>query len=204
MIAVLLMQCLTLFSQPIIQFGSTNIEFGDVLIGSNQFRMTKIYNTGNEPLVIVNAISTNPNAVPTYPLVPILPGDSLDLQVNVNTSQLGNYSATITISSNSSNGQQVISVQWNVVTSVSTNSISDENILIYPNPTCSNVTITPLSFVSSIEKLEIYNASGATIWSCKELQQSGIINISNLIQGNYHLIVYTKNGIVASKSILKL
>ena len=77
------------------------------------------------------------------------------------------------------------------------------NILLYPNPTSSNVTIT-LKDNEVIKKIEFYNIMGQLVLS-KRLQNSSetSINISKLSKGMYIVKTFGENNTCSKKLMIQ-
>lgn len=66
--------------------------------GSNQVRIFKFTNTSTSPVIIKNAKSSCGCLVPTYPIDPILPGLSGQIEVRYDTQRIGVFTKTVTVS----------------------------------------------------------------------------------------------------------
>jgi len=87
-------------------------DFGTLEYGGNGSYEFKFKNTGKEPLIISNAKGSCGCTVPTYPKdVPIKPGESNVIKVTYDTKRAGNFSKTVTITSNSKTPEKVISIK---------------------------------------------------------------------------------------------
>lgn len=87
-------------------------DFGTIEYGGNGSYEFKFKNTGKEPLIISNAKGSCGCTVPTYPKdVPIKPGESNVIKVTYDTKRAGNFSKTVTITSNSKTPEKVISIK---------------------------------------------------------------------------------------------
>ena len=93
------------FETDIHDFGT--IEYAGV--GTYEF---KFKNTGKEPLIISNAKGSCGCTVPTYPKdKPIKPGESEVIKVTYDTKRPGNFTKTVTITSNAKTGEKVITIK---------------------------------------------------------------------------------------------
>src|SRR5580693_4076643 len=76
-------------------------DFGTIDYAGNGTYEFKFKNTGKEPLIITNAKGSCGCTVPTYPKdVPIKPGESNVIKVTYDTKRAGNFTKTVTITSN--------------------------------------------------------------------------------------------------------
>ena len=74
-----------------------------------------------------------------------------------------------------------------------------QNISVYPNPTAHNLTIN-LSGIM-VEKVEITDVAGNTIYSTHNAQPVEVVNLTDYADGLYFVIVKTNNGNVIKKVI---
>ena len=90
-------------------------DFGTVPNGGNGTYEFKFKNTGKEPLIITNAQGSCGCTVPTYPKnIPIKPGESEVVKVTYDTKRTGNFTKTVTITSNAKTPSKVITIKGNV------------------------------------------------------------------------------------------
>ncbi len=90
-------------------------DFGTVDYAGNGTYEFKFKNTGKEPLIISNARGSCGCTVPTYPKdVPIKPGESNVIKVTYDTKRAGNFTKTVTITSNAKTGEKVITIKGQV------------------------------------------------------------------------------------------
>ncbi len=87
-------------------------DFGTIEYAGNGTYEFKFKNTGKEPLIISNAKGSCGCTVPTYPKdVPIKPGESNVIKVTYDTKRAGNFTKTVTITSNAKTSEKVISIK---------------------------------------------------------------------------------------------
>ncbi len=92
-----------LFSQDktaIINFVTTEIDYGIIEKGSNGVRDFIFTNDGDSPLIITNVKSTCGCTIPKKPNKPILPGETEKIQVKYDTNRVGFIRKSIMVSSN--------------------------------------------------------------------------------------------------------
>ena len=98
-----------------ITFDTEVHDFGTIPNGANGTYEFKFKNTGKEPLIITEAHGSCGCTVPTYPKnVPILPGTSEVIKVTYDTKRTGNFTKTVTITSNAKTPSKVITIKGNV------------------------------------------------------------------------------------------
>jgi len=96
---------------PEISFAEKEFDFGTIEQGTKVEHVFKFTNTGDAPLVIVNAKSSCGCTVPTYPKTPVAPGDEAELLVKFNGSGKNQVSKTVTITANTKTGKEVIKIK---------------------------------------------------------------------------------------------
>ncbi len=82
---------------------------------------------------------------------------------------------------------------------VSRNS-SSHNFLIHPNPSNGELNF---SNYENIEKIEIHNIEGVKLPLVKTLS-NGKVNVSNLENGLYFIVIYTKQGEISTQKFIKI
>ena len=96
---------------PVITFAEKEFDFGTIDQGTNVEHVFKFTNTGDAPLVIVNAKSSCGCTVPTYPKTPVAPGDTAEMLVKFNGSGKNQVSKTVTITANTETGKETIKIK---------------------------------------------------------------------------------------------
>lgn len=84
----------------ITNYENNTVDYGNVNKGSNGKRIIKIQNVGDKPLIISNINTSCGCTVPQWTTEPIAPGKKGEITVTYNTSNVGRFSRTITISTN--------------------------------------------------------------------------------------------------------
>ena len=96
---------------PVMVFAETEFDFGTIDQGTPVEHVFKFTNTGDAPLVIVNAKSSCGCTVPTYPKTPVAPGDSAEMLVKFNGSGKNQVSKTVTVTANTETGKETIKIK---------------------------------------------------------------------------------------------
>ena len=101
---------------PEIKFETKNIDFGKVVKGdeNNSTRYFKFTNTGKTPLIISSCHGSCGCTVPQCPTEAILPGKNGEIKVHYDINRLGNFTKTVTVSSNAKNNNEVLQISGNV------------------------------------------------------------------------------------------
>jgi len=108
------------FAQEIIEGAAISVDkdvndYGDIEYMANGECEFVVTNTGTEPLLITGARGSCGCTVPTYPKEPIAPGASAVIKVTYDTKRVGNFSKTVTITSNAVNEPtKVVSIKGKV------------------------------------------------------------------------------------------
>ena len=91
-------------------------DFGTVIEGPQVTYDFKFKNEGKEPLILSNVRASCGCTVPTWPKEPILPGKESVISATYNTQgRPGNFTKTITVESNASEGNKVVTIKGDVI-----------------------------------------------------------------------------------------
>lgn len=101
---------------PEITFDKETIDYGTILRNSERERFFTITNTGNEPLIISNCKGSCGCTVPQCPKEPVLPGETSKIKVAYDTNRLGQFTKSVTITSNAADSPtKVVKIKGNVI-----------------------------------------------------------------------------------------
>ncbi|QQS31371.1 MAG: DUF1573 domain-containing protein [Sphingobacteriales bacterium] len=115
-------------SGPVMEFESTDMDYGTIVQGSEPLRVFKFTNTGNEPLTITSAKGSCGCTVPTYPKEPILPGETKEIEVRYDTNRLGSFQKTVTLNTNETeNSTHVLKIHGTVNAKPAENTTPTDN-----------------------------------------------------------------------------
>jgi hypothetical protein len=103
-------------SGPAMSFETTTIDYGKIEKGSDRVRNFKFTNTGNEPLIIKSAKGSCGCTVPTYPKEPVMPGESANIEVNYDTNREGQFTKTVTLTTNETTDTHTLTIKGEVKT----------------------------------------------------------------------------------------
>ena len=106
---------------PEITFDKKEHDFGTINDGDIVETVFVFTNTGNSDLIISDAQGSCGCTVPDYPKnVPIKPGDKGDIKVKFDsTKKPGNQMKTVTLTTNTKRGRDIIRIKTNVVSPLS-------------------------------------------------------------------------------------
>ncbi|QAA80271.1 DUF1573 domain-containing protein [Aequorivita sp. H23M31] len=96
---------------PKISFEEEQFDFGTIDQGTNVEHTFKFKNTGDAPLMIVDAKSSCGCTVPTYTKEPIAPGSEGELLVKFNGSGQNQVSKTVTVITNTEAGSETLTIK---------------------------------------------------------------------------------------------
>lgn len=98
-----------------ITFTDETHDFGTIEYAGNGTYEFKFKNTGKEPLIISDAKGSCGCTVPTYPKnVPIKPGEMQVIKVTYDTKRAGNFTKTVTVTSNAKTPTKVLTIKGKV------------------------------------------------------------------------------------------
>lgn len=115
---------------PVMTFEVTTIDYGTVPKGADPLRKFKFTNTGNEPLIIKKVWGSCGCVVPTYERVPIMPGESYNIEVRYDTQRLGKFTETVTMTTNETPDTRTLTIKGEIVTE----RVSGPNVPNQPKP----------------------------------------------------------------------
>lgn len=118
--AVVLFFAAAASAQGVLKFGKEVHDFGTLKEGPIATYSFEVTNTGNAPVVISNAMASCGCTTPEWKKDPIMPGAKSVIKVGYNTSgRPGNFTKTITITSNAENATVVLTIKGNVTPAAS-------------------------------------------------------------------------------------
>ena len=101
---------------PKITFKETEYNFGDIQQGEKVEHVFTFENTGTQPLVLSNVMTTCGCTATDWPRDPIAPGKSADIKVVFNSAgKMGRQNKVVTIVSNAVNSQEKVTMVGNVL-----------------------------------------------------------------------------------------
>jgi len=95
----------------IMQFAEKEFDFGEIENGTPVEHVFKFKNTGDAPLVIVDAKASCGCTVPSYSKTPVAPGEEGELLVKFNGRGKGTVSKTVTITANTKAGKETLKIK---------------------------------------------------------------------------------------------
>lgn len=99
---------------PEMKFDKDVHDFGTFKKGGNGTYEFKFKNTGKEPLIIANAQGSCGCTVPQWPHEPIKAGGTAVIKVTYDTQRIGQFTKTVTISSNAASGTKILTIKGNI------------------------------------------------------------------------------------------
>lgn len=102
-------------AQGVLKFNKETHDFGKLNEGPIATYSFEVTNTGTAPVVINNAQPSCGCTTPEWPKDPIMPGAKGLIKVGYNTSgRPGNFTKTITVTSNAENGTIILTIKGSV------------------------------------------------------------------------------------------
>ena len=98
-----------------IVFKTETIDYGTIEKNANGEREFVFTNTGKEPLIISSCKGSCGCTVPKCPTEPILPGETSKIKVKYDTTRVGQFTKTITVTSNAGEPVKTIKITGNVI-----------------------------------------------------------------------------------------
>ncbi len=100
---------------PIIKFEKLVHDYGTIQQNANGDCEFKFKNTGKEPLVLSNVITSCGCTTPSWPKEPIMPGKTGVIKIHYDTNRIGTISKTITVLSNGTEDRVTLTIKGNVL-----------------------------------------------------------------------------------------
>lgn len=138
-----------------LKFEETVYDFGKVVEGTKVTQVFTFTNTGQEPLVLTNALGSCGCTVPKWPREPIRPGETASITVEFNSkNKIGQRNQKVTITANTEPPQTYLYLKGEVLASEE-NDISNpvENGLekVEKNPDCFVISPNPTAETLKLE-----------------------------------------------------
>ncbi|MTG97704.1 MULTISPECIES: DUF1573 domain-containing protein [Myroides] len=99
---------------PKVKFDRLSHDFGNVKNNDAVYTEFELTNVGEDDLVIINAEASCGCTVPEYQKTPIKPGETSKIKVRFQQSQQGLQQKTITLTTNTENVVELLTIQANV------------------------------------------------------------------------------------------
>lgn len=101
---------------PKVTFEEASHDFGDISQGDKVTHTFKFNNTGTEPLILSNVLTTCGCTATNWPREPIAPGKSGEITVSFNSAgKMGKQNKIVTVVSNASNSQERVKILANIL-----------------------------------------------------------------------------------------
>jgi hypothetical protein len=102
-------------SGPVLTFDNEVLDYGTIEQNADGERFFKITNTGSEPLIISSCKGSCGCTVPQCPKEPILPGQTASIKVKYDTNRLGQFTKSVTVSTNATEPDKTVKITGNVI-----------------------------------------------------------------------------------------
>lgn len=101
---------------PQITFLESTHDFGDIEQGTKVNHVFEFENSGTEPLILSNVLTTCGCTATSWPREPIAPGEGGEIAVTFNSAgKMGKQNKVVTIVSNAVNSQERVKIVTNVL-----------------------------------------------------------------------------------------
>lgn len=101
---------------PQITFAESSHDFGDIYQGEKVNYVFEFENSGTEPLILSNVLTTCGCTATSWPREPIVPGEGGKIAVSFNSAgKMGKQNKVVTIVSNAVNAQERVKIITNVL-----------------------------------------------------------------------------------------
>lgn len=101
---------------PVIKFEESTHEFGEIEQGDKVNYIFTFTNTGTEPLILTEVVTTCGCTAPSWSREPVLPGEKGEVQITFNSAhKMGRQNKGITILSNAVNSPARVTITGNVL-----------------------------------------------------------------------------------------
>ncbi len=96
-------------------FENTVIDYGTIEYNADGVRSFTFTNTGTAPIIITQVKGSCGCTVPTKPNGPIMPGETAEIGVKYATNRVGQFSKTVTVTSNASEPTITLKIKGKVL-----------------------------------------------------------------------------------------
>lgn len=192
-----------------IEFQESVFEFGEVIEGEKIKNVFTFTNTGTQPLIISNAKGSCGCTVPSWPKEPIMPGESADLLVQFDSKGKGKVggnlqSKRVTITANTDPAVSYLTIKGSVnkledrikstigksdqeINNDFNPDIDSEKVVLFPNPTYDELTVSLEEYAGNSGSIEIYNGAGAKVdeRAVVDYGDNQLFNVSEYTPGIY-------------------
>ncbi len=98
----------------VLSFDTVEIDYGVIPQNADGARTFTFKNTGAAPIVISQVKTSCGCTVPSYSKIPVLPGESSEIQVKYATNRIGVFNKTITVMSNADEPNKLLHIKGEV------------------------------------------------------------------------------------------
>lgn len=191
-----------------IEFHESEFDFGEVTSGELVTHIYTFTNVGDEPLVITNAKGSCGCTVPFFPNVPVMPGETSEIQVEFHSEgKFGTQRKKIIVEANTSPSITMVSLSGNVRMNDGNelNNLPDHQqdlealkstdpncIAIFPNPTNETLQLDLKEHIGRSAKVVIKTDLGVEILSeqiARISQSTTRFDVSSFTPGIYLIII---------------
>ena len=114
-VALFVFVAISYAQKGVMKFTKETHDFGKVDQGKPVTHVFEFKNTGTDPIVINDAQASCGCTKPTFAREPILPGKTGSISATYNAAAMGQFTKTVTVTSNAENGNIVLYLKGEVV-----------------------------------------------------------------------------------------
>jgi len=118
-------------SGPHLTFETLVVDYGEIEQGSDPLRKFNFISDGIEPIVIKNAKGSCGCTVPDYPKEPLFPGENASIDVRYDTNRVGQFTKTVTLTTNADEEKIVLTIKGKVNKKVEEESVPEKEGSIF-------------------------------------------------------------------------
>ncbi|WP_420147175.1 DUF1573 domain-containing protein [Spirosoma sp.] len=114
-VALFMLVAVSYAQKGVMKFAKETHDFGKVEQGKPVTHVFEFKNTGTDPIVINDAQASCGCTKPTFAREPVLPGKTGTISATYNAAAMGQFTKTVTVTSNAENGNIVLYLKGEVV-----------------------------------------------------------------------------------------
>lgn len=194
-----------------LEFAENAFDFGEIVQGEKVSQVFKFKNTGTVPLIITSAEGSCGCTIPYYPVMPILPGEESEIEVEFDSKgKLGMQTKRVTIFANTSPEVSILTITGKVLPREDTEmyeklneqkeedrasmeSINSDCIALFPNPTSETLQLELKESIGKSANVEIHDRAGKLILKRKIeriTRETTKFDVTSYDEGIYIISIY--------------
>ncbi len=187
---------------PIIGASPNTLDFGEIALDKSWYipQDLLIQNLGDLDLIVDEFVFTSEAFSSGEIETVTVAGQSvLEVPIYFAPNEAGTYTSELLLKSNG--GDLVIPLSGTAVEGTGINTLAQNNLYIYPNPTEGQLYVEAKN--GNIQNIQIHNSQGNLVLEQKMTTSNQILNLSKWGSGLYFLQVQTDEGMAVHKIIIR-